>query len=86
LPEKEHIWKPHGDFFLYTKKVKKVNQLNDKNTFFYNKIFEVNLNKDSHLTSQRRQPPSSVVTESHLSRQQDTVVHIHQTTYAVNVG
>jgi hypothetical protein len=57
-----------------------------KTLFFNNKIFEVILNMDSHLTSQPSLPLPSVVTESHHSRQQDTVLHIHQTTYAVNVG
>jgi hypothetical protein len=61
------------DFFIYEES-KKSNQLNDKNTF-YNKIFEVILNTDSHLTSQPSQPPPSVVTKLLHSRQQDTAAH-----------
>jgi len=63
---------------------KKNNQLNDKNTVSFNKIFDIILVRDSHLTSQPTQPPS-VVNELHHSRQHNLTVHISRTSPAVNV-
>jgi hypothetical protein len=45
--------------FLYIK-TKKNNQMNDKNTVPYNKIFKETLDRDSHLTSQQTQLPFTV--------------------------
>jgi hypothetical protein len=54
--------------------------------FQYNEIFEVNLDKDSYLTSQPTQP-STVANEQHHSRQQDLAVHIpvSRTSHTMNV-
>ena len=41
-------------------KTKKNNQMNDKNTVSYNKIFKVTLDRDNHLTSQQTQLPFTV--------------------------
>jgi hypothetical protein len=74
-------------FFYIWRKKEKGNQLNDKNTFFLiiKSLKPFSIWTVIWLANQANLPPSAV-TESHHSRQQYTVVHIHRTTYAVNVG
>jgi hypothetical protein len=70
-------------FILYEETKKNI-QLNDKNTVSCNRIFDIILDRDSHLTSQPIQPPS-VANELHHSRQQDLAVHISRMSVVVNV-
>jgi hypothetical protein len=72
----------YGNIFLY-EETKKNNQLYDKNTVSCNKIFDIILVRDSHLTSQPIQHPS-VANKLHHSRQQDLAVHISRTSVVVN--
>ena len=66
----------YGNIFIY-EETKRNNQPNDKNTVSWNKILDIILGRDSHLTSQPTQPPS-VVNEPHHSSQQDLAVRIVQ--------
>jgi flagellar basal body L-ring protein FlgH len=49
----------------------------------YNKMVEIILDKDRHLTSQPTQPPS-VANEHHHSQQQDLAVYTSRKSHTVN--
>jgi hypothetical protein len=69
----------YGKIFIY-EETEKNNQLNDKNTVYYDKIYEIILDKDCCLTSQPTQLPTL-----HCSRKHNIAVRVSRTSHAVNV-